>query len=160
MGVGKGTIARELYAQTGIFAIDCDDMIESLANMRISEIFELKGEKVFRQMERDLAKFLFDSVDKAIISTGGGFYKNKNLEKLGTIIYLRASFKFIIDRIKSSPNSERKIAKRPLLQDLNKAKALHDERDELYAKKADIIIDVENKTAKEIAKEIKKKLQK
>lgn len=159
MGVGKGTVARALYKLTGKFAIDCDDMIESLANMKICEIFKRKGEDEFRKMESDLAKFLLKSVDNAIISTGGGFYKTKNLKKLGDIVYLRGDFDYIINRIKTSPNAAKKLAKRPLLANLEKARALHSQRDFLYAKKADIIVNVENKTAKQIAKEIKKALK-
>lgn len=159
MGVGKGTVARALYKLTGKFAIDCDDMIESLANMKISEIFKTKGEDEFRKMESDLAKFLLKNVNNAIISTGGGFYKTKNLEKLGEIVYLKGDFDYIINRIKTSTNATKKIAKRPLLKNLEKAKELHSQRDLLYAKKADITINVENKTPKQIAKEIVKNLK-
>lgn len=156
MGVGKGTVARALYELTGKFAIDCDDMIESIANMKIREIFETKGEKEFRKIEEDLAKFLLKSVDNAIISTGGGFYKTPNLKSLGDIVYLRGEFDYIINRIKTSPNAKKKLAKRPLLADLEKARKLHLERDPLYAKKADFTVDVRDKTPKQIAKEIRK----
>ncbi|NLK66964.1 MAG: shikimate kinase [Campylobacteraceae bacterium] len=156
MGAGKGTVARALYTELGLFPIDCDDMIESAANKKIKDIFADDGEAKFREMEADLAKFLFDNVDNSVISTGGGFYKTPNLNKLGTIIYLKAEFDYIIDRIKSSPNAEKKFAKRPLLANLDEARKLHNERDEKYAKKADFIVDVANKKPKEIAKEIKK----
>lgn len=155
MGVGKGTVARALYQETGLFAIDCDDMIESLANMKIREIFEQFGEEYFRKLEIDLANFLLASVDNAIISTGGGFYKAQNLNEIGTIIYLKAEFDYIIKRIENSENSSIKFKKRPLLQDLQSAKNLHNQRDPLYESKADFVVNVENKTPKEIAKEIK-----
>ncbi|MSN96188.1 shikimate kinase [Campylobacter sp. FMV-PI01] len=156
MGVGKGTIARELYKQTGKFPIDCDDLIESATNLKIKEIFEIYGEDKFRKIEKDLAKFILNSIDNSIISTGGGFYKAKNLAKFGKIIYLKASFDYIISRIKNSPNADKKIAKRPLLANLDEAKKLYNERDPKYAKKADFIVNVENKSPKQIAKEIKK----
>lgn len=155
MGVGKGTVARALYEEIGLFAIDCDDMIESLANMKIREIFEYYGEEHFRKLESDLANFLLNGVDNAIISTGGGFYKAKNLNEIGIIIYLKAEFDYIINRLKNSENSSIKFKKRPLLQDLQSAKNLYNQRDPLYKNKADFIVNVENKTPKEIAKEIK-----
>ena len=40
MGVGKGSLARELTKQTGRMAIDSDDLIESMQNMKVSKIFE------------------------------------------------------------------------------------------------------------------------
>ncbi len=154
MGVGKGTVARALAAQSGMFALDCDDMIESYANKKIGQIFKEQGEQSFRKMEAGLAKFLEKSVRCAVISTGGGFYAVKNLNKIGTVVYLKSSFEGIIERLKNSENAEKKFAKRPLLADLQKAAALHAERDGAYEKKADIVIDVENKSVKKIVKEI------
>lgn len=154
MGVGKGTVARALAAQSGMFALDCDDMIESYANKKIGQIFKEQGEQSFRKMEESLAKFLEKSVRCAVISTGGGFYAVKNLNKIGTVVYLKSSFEGIINRLKNSENAEKKFAKRPLLADLQKAAALHAQRDGAYEKKADIVIDVENKSVKKIVKEI------
>ena len=154
MGVGKGTVARALAAQSGMFALDCDDMIESYANKKIGQIFKEQGEESFRKMETGLAKFLEKSVRCAVISTGGGFYAVKNLNKIGTVVYLKSSFEGIINRLKNSENAEKKFAKRPLLADLQKAAALHAQRDGAYEKKADIVIDVENKSVKKIVKEI------
>jgi len=154
MGVGKGTVARALALQSGMFALDCDDMIESYANKKIGQIFKEQGEQSFRKMEEGLAKFLEKSVRCAVISTGGGFYAVKNLNKIGTVVYLKSSFEGIINRLKNSENAEKKFAKRPLLADLQKAAALHAQRDGAYEKKADIVIDVENKSVKKIVKEI------
>ncbi|PSM52341.1 shikimate kinase [Campylobacter blaseri] len=160
MGVGKGATARALRDELNLFNLDCDDMIESAYNMKIKNIFKEFGEKKFRQMEQNLAKYLEKSVNNSIISTGGGFYKVKNLKNIGTIIYLKSSFEGIMDRIKQSPNANKKIEKRPLLKDIQKAKELHKKRDKEYKKVADIIIDVENKKIKNIIKEINKELKK
>ncbi|WP_024954341.1 shikimate kinase [Sulfurospirillum arcachonense] len=154
MGVGKGTIARALMKETGLVGVDCDDLIESMENRKVKAIFEAEGEEYFRALEKKTAKWLEKSVKNTLISTGGGFYKVKNLHKIGKVIYLKSSFEGILERIKSSANSEKKLAKRPLLSDMNKAKALFDERDPLYKEKADIIINVENKSIDEIIKNI------
>ena len=158
MGVGKGTIARELIKQTGQFGVDCDDLIESMENRKIKTIFEKDGEKYFRKIEKQTAIWLEKNVTNTIISTGGGFYKVKNLNKIGKVIYLQSSFEGIIERIKAQPNAEAKFKKRPLLKDMKKAKALFDQRTPLYEGKADIIIDVENKSLENIVKEILKLL--
>ena len=51
MGVGKGTLARALAKDTGIYAIDTDDLIESLTNTKIKKIFKKRGESYFRSLE-------------------------------------------------------------------------------------------------------------
>ncbi len=160
MGAGKGSVARELSASINRFNLDCDDLIESSMNMKINEIFEAKGEPYFRAIEKNLAKFLAKNVKNAIISTGGGFVNVKGLEKMGKLIYLKASFDCIVQRLKNSENAEKKFAKRPLLKDLEFARKLHAQRESIYEKKADIIINVEGKTIKQIVKEIKKILNK
>lgn len=155
MGVGKGTIARALYKETGLFPLDCDDLIESAHNSKIKEIFAKHGEDEFRKTEKKLAKFIEKNVDNAIISTGGGFYKVPNLKKLGTIIYLKSDFDSIIKRIETSPNAEKKLAKRPLLQNLKEAKKLFEKRKDEYEKVADLIVDVSDKSPKMVALKIK-----
>ncbi len=156
MGVGKGTVARELSKQSKLFAIDCDDLIESKENRKIGKIFDEDGEKYFRDLEKHTAKWLEKNVKNTIISTGGGFYKVKNLQKIGTIIYLQSSFDAIFERILHHPNAKQKLAKRPLLKDLKKAQTIFSERIKSYKECADIVINVENKTPSDIAKEILK----
>jgi len=160
MGVGKGSIAREMIKHSDYMAIDTDDVIESMQNKKIKTIFEEDGEKYFRDLEKKVAKWLQDSVQNTLISTGGGFYKQKNLKKIGTIVLLDSPFDEIIKRIKAHPNAVKKLKKRPLLADLKKAKELYDERRPEYLNLADIIIDVTDKSAENCSKEILKKVKK
>lgn len=154
MGVGKGTIAREMSRQSKLYALDCDDLIESLENKKIKKIFEDSGEEYFRALEQKTAKWLEKNVKNSIISTGGGFYKVKNLNKIGTIIYLKSSFDGILKRILSHPNAKQKLKKRPLLKDLKKARLIFNKRIKSYEKCADIIINAEERVPRDIAKEI------
>ncbi len=158
MGVGKGTIARELSKKSGLFAIDTDDLIESLENKKIKKIFVDNGEKYFRKLEKKCALWLQKNVKNSIISTGGGFYKQKNIKKIGRIIYLESSFENILKRLNAHPNAQKKLAKRPLLQDLKKAKEIYKTRISEYEKLADITINVENENIKNIIKKIVSRL--
>ncbi|MBN2783162.1 MAG: shikimate kinase [Campylobacterales bacterium] len=160
MGVGKGTIAREIVRQSEYMAIDTDDMIESLENKKIKSIFADEGEVYFREIEKKVAKWLQKSVKNTIISTGGGFYKQKNLDKIGKVVLLDSSFDAIIERIKEHPNAEKKLQKRPLLSDMEKAKELYEQRRPEYLKVADIVVDVTDKSAEECAKEILRRIKK
>ncbi len=160
MGVGKGSVAREVIKHSEYIAIDTDDLIESMENRRIKKIFTEDGESYFRALEKDVAQWLESSVKHTLISTGGGFYKQKNLKKIGTVVLLDSPFDKIINRIKNHPNAVRKLKKRPLLQDLELAKKLYDERRPEYLALADIVIDVTKKSALECSKELLKKVKK
>ena len=160
MGVGKGSIAREVIKMSDYVAIDTDDIIESMENKTVKKVFEQDGEDYFRSLEKKLSKWLEKSVKNTLISTGGGFYKQKNLKNIGTIVLLDSPFDKIIDRIKAHPNAVKKLKKRPLLSDLEKAKELYDQRRPEYLSLADIVIDVTDKSAIECSKELLKKVEK
>ena len=154
MGVGKGTVARALVEKSNMFAIDTDDLIESMENRKIKKIFEIEGEPYFRALEKKTALWLQKSVNNTIISTGGGFYKQENINKIGKVVYLKSSFQGILDRINEAPNAENKLKKRPLLQNIDEAIKLYESRAKEYEKVAKIVVDVEKKDLKDIVKEI------
>lgn len=160
MGVGKGSVAREVIKNSDYMAIDTDDLIESMENRKVKAIFEEDGEEYFRRLEKSVASWLQKSVKDTLISTGGGFFKVKNLKKIGTVILLDSPFDEIIKRIKSHPNAAKKLKKRPLLKDLKKAKELYELRRPEYLELSDIVIDVTDKSAEDCSKELLKKVRK
>ncbi len=158
MGVGKGSLARALVRKTGMYAVDTDDLIESLENRRIKEIFKEDGEAYFRELEQKTAAWLENNVNNCIISTGGGFHVAGNLNLIGTVVYLRSDFDRIIQKISSHKNAKKKIQKRPLLKDQEKARQLYDQRVPEYEMKADIVIDVTGRKTGEVLEELLSKL--
>jgi len=155
MGVGKGQLARELVRQRpDLYALDTDDLIESFTNTKIKKIFENAGEKAFRALEQKTADWLAQNVQHAVISTGGGFYAVNNLRQIGTVIYLKADFEWIYRRITTAHNAKKKLKKRPLFQEYEKAKALYLSRQEGYEKSADIVIDMQNAPVEETARKL------
>jgi shikimate kinase len=154
MGVGKGTIARALVKESSMFAIDTDDLIESMENRKIKKIFASDGEPYFRNLEKKTALWLEGNVKNTIISTGGGFFKQENIQNIGTIVYLKSSFEGILKRIKKSPNAKNKLNKRPLLKNKKDALKLFNDRNGQYEKVANVVVDVENKDIDLIVKEI------
>lgn len=155
MGVGKGSVARNLAKECGLFAIDTDDLIESLEKRKIKKIFKKGGELYFRALEQRVANWLCENVNNTIVSTGGGFYKVSNLKEIGKIIYLKAGFDWIVNRLESHPKAKQKFKKRPLFREKWRAKELYDQREEAYERVADIVIVTENKTSQEVALELK-----
>jgi len=158
MGVGKGTTARAYAEKYNTFIIDTDDLIESKENRKIKTIFKEEGEKYFRHCEQKCADWIESSVDNSFISCGGGFYNVTNLKKLGTVVLLDASYEWIFNRLSTAVNAKSKLRKRPLFSEPKKAKILYAEREKVYKKVADIIINVEDKSMKNIIKEIEKRV--
>jgi shikimate kinase len=154
MGVGKGRTARELARRTNRITLDTDDLIESMTKKKIRTIFAKDGEATFRALEQQTAKWLEESVQDTIVSTGGGFFMVKNIKKLGHVVYLHSSVEAIISAIENHPHGRRKIKKRPLLKDFEKAKELYKQRLPLYRQTADHEIIVEGKESAQIAEEI------
>jgi shikimate kinase len=155
MGVGKGRTARALAAATGRFAVDTDDLIESFLKTKIRAFFAEQGEPAFRRVEQQVADWLEAHVNGSIVSSGGGFFMVNNISRLGHVVYLHSSLKGILSTLKQHPDAERKIKKRPLLQDMDKARELFRARLPLYRAAADYEIDVEGRKTSEVAAAIK-----
>ncbi|MBT5273356.1 MAG: shikimate kinase [Flavobacteriales bacterium] len=154
MGVGKTTIGKQIAALNKVIFIDTDSQIEKETSKSIKEIFETDGEIAFRKLETDTIR----SIDrKAIIACGGGLpAHNNNIEYLkhkGTVIFLKASTETLIKRLEKNKN------KRPLISKLTNDKRLEfirkilKEREKTY-KQADYTIETDNKTVKEVLREI------
>lgn len=73
MGVGKTTIGKAVAKKLYRDFIDIDEEIVKKYNMPTSEIFNLYGERIFRQTEKDM---IIDSCKQKlkIISVGGGAF--------------------------------------------------------------------------------------
>ncbi|AJC92091.1 shikimate kinase [Campylobacter subantarcticus LMG 24377] len=153
MGCGKTTIARAYAEKYDKFFLDTDCLIKDKFNLKISEFFKIYGEKKFRKEEKKLLTFLANTQNCSIAS-GGGFIQQKGLKNIGKIVYLQASFEYILQRL-----NQEELSTRPLLTNLNNAKMLFKQRIKKYKKKADIIINIENKSIKKIIKEIKKEVK-
>lgn len=160
MGVGKGRTARALAAATERFAIDTDDLIESFLKTKIRTLFAEQGEPAFRRVEQQVADWLEQRLDGTVVSSGGGFFMVNNIRRLGTVIYLHSSLKGILATLRQHPDAARKIKKRPLLQDRDKARELYRARLPLYREAADYEINVEGRKTSEVAAEIKALLNK
>ncbi|MBQ8291499.1 MAG: shikimate kinase [Clostridia bacterium] len=154
MGAGKTTIGIKIAELTGRRWYDTDGMIVD-RHGKISDIFEYYGEAHFRKLETEVVKELAE-MDGLIVSTGGGLVlKSENnavLQKNGKIVFLRASFETLARRLKVDGT-------RPLLQTSTESirdrlARLMKERAPIYEHVADYIVDVDDKTPEDIAKEI------
>jgi len=140
MASGKSTLGEKLAQTLNIDFVDTDKEIEKKAGAEISWIFEVEGEKSFRERERKILKKSINK-DDVVISTGGGIVTVKENRSLmiakGKVVYLKTPLDIQLKRTE-------KDKKRPLLAKGNKKQileALKKERDHKYEEIADITID-------------------
>ena len=149
MGSGKSTIGRILAKEMKSFFLDTDLLIENFENKSIKEIFEKEGEEAFRAKEKECFEWIKKDVQNTIISVGGGFpVYIPEIKEAGVVIYLKVSFDDIVKRM-----NKEELSKRPLFQDIKKAKELFNTRDKIYQKLADYTI--ENNDLQKSVKQIR-----
>ncbi len=152
MGAGKTTVGRVLANKIGYSCVDPDQVLEENAGTSISAIFSEFGEDYFRDLESRTLESI-SAGERQVIATGGGVViKDRNwdiMKKSGLTVYLKAPVEVLYERIKDSTN-------RPLLEvenPLERARELLDSREHLY-QKADLIIDSEKLSVREVADEL------
>ncbi|MBK8845248.1 MAG: shikimate kinase [Bacteroidetes bacterium] len=137
MGSGKTTVGRKLAKKMGYKFLDTDQMIEEQTGFSVSEIFNLKGETYFREMEKlTLTQTL--QYNNHIISTGGGmpcYYDNMQcMLDHGTVIYLKMSPNALYQRIVNSRKERPLFANLTREQTQERIASLLSEREKYYEK--------------------------
>lgn len=111
---GKTTFGKQLAEQLQVPFYDLDEEIEKKEGKTIPDIFRLKGEEVFRELEAKTLREL-PLKEGVVIACGGGtpcFHNNLNyLKENGTVIYLKKTPVQILQQL-----SQTEIEKRPLLK--------------------------------------------
>ena len=131
MGVGKSTLGKIVAKKLNLKFVDTDLNIEKKWSMKISEIFENKGEDFFRiEEEKEVLECL--KKNKIVLALGGGAFMNKNIRNL----ILKNSLSFWLDLNLKTVNERVKWnKKRPLLNHQNTEeiiKKLYSERKNIY----------------------------
>ena len=158
MGSGKTYWGKIWADKLGCSFIDLDELIEKREQASITDIFEKKGEEIFRLLEtkmlRDLARH-----EDSIIACGGGtpcFHDNISwMNEKGRTVYLSAPASYLFERIKSEK------AKRPLIKNVNEAELLFFTEQKLKERlpvyeKANITLDATELTEESLMEAIKR----
>ena len=154
MGSGKTTIGRRLSERLSLDFFDSDHEIVNTTGVSIDHIFDVEGEKGFRNRESDVLKKLC-SMPNIVLATGGGaviLKENRELmKKASSIIYLSSSVDQILRRTaksKTRPLLEKSNNRRKTITDIIEA------RDPLYREVSSHIIDTNEKKLNEVIDEI------
>ena len=152
MGSGKSTIGKAVASALGLPFRDTDSIIEQREEMPVSQIFIDKGEDYFRTVEK---KVLRDELlnDGSILALGGGAPISVDAQSAlkvssAPVIYLDISLASVAPRIGFNRD-------RPLLlhNPRGQWQTLMEVRRPIYESIANVVIDVNGKSQKQIVEE-------
>ncbi|WP_147677505.1 shikimate kinase [Algibacter pacificus] len=160
MASGKSTIGKRLAKKLEYNFVDLDDLIEAKEQASVSEVFKEKGEIYFRKQEAIYLRELLQTKENIILSVGGGTpCYSGNMDAILNAantksIYLKASIPTLIAKLM------KKKATRPLIAHIETEEAMGEfigkhlfERAQYY-NQANIKIAIDNKSKKEVAKDV------
>ena len=151
MSSGKSTIGELLAKKLNFKFFDIDKIIENETKMKITEIFKIKGENFFRNLEEKTTIKLLNFSD-VVISLGGGGFINETIRKetntKSKTFWLDWNLDTLISRIRKRNN--RPVA---LALNNNELKNLIIKRSKYYSK-AKYKINCQKLTRPEIIKKI------
>jgi shikimate kinase len=152
MGSGKTTVGTLLARQLAWRFVDLDDRIEAAAGLRISEIFERRGELEFRQIEADQLRATLgravEMKESIILALGGGTYAQTGAPEFlraanVPVIWLDSPVEVLLGRCMT-------MTGRPLFRDEISFRALHAQRVPFY-QLADYRVDSSGEPARVVA---------
>jgi shikimate kinase len=103
MGAGKTTVGARLAGQLGWRFVDSDRVVEARAGTTIAEIFALRGEAVFREMETAAVEQAARG-QHVVVALGGGAVETPATRELlaaleeCVVIFLEAPLEILIAR--------------------------------------------------------------
>ena len=159
MASGKSTIGSALSKKLYMNFIDLDAYISKQENSTIPEIFKLKGEIYFRQIESKYLKEILNLQEDFVLSLGGGTpcYANNMdliLNSKAKSIYINVKLPTLVARIIQEKSN------RPLVANLDDEKitefvAKHLFERRFYYEQAELHLNTNDKVIEEIVSEIR-----
>lgn len=153
-GSGKTTVAKILGQKLGCEVLEIDEIIAKRIGMSIPELVAKEGWEAFRDQEATVTAEAAQG-NGTIISTGGGVVlRPENIAQLkskSVVICLQASTNILEQRIGSGANRPALTNQQSLAAEL---KQVVSERQKLYERAADHMIETSSKTPETVAQEI------
>lgn len=149
-GAGKSTVGVVLAKKLGYSFVDADLVIQSREGKLLHEIIAERGVEGFWMLEETVGESL--ETQRTVIATGGSaVYGEKAMahyKQIGTVVYLALPLEEIRERL--GDLTERGVTLRAG-QDLD---GLYEERLPLYERYADVKVECEGLSIREIVKNI------
>lgn len=149
-GAGKSTVGVVLAKKRGCRFLDSDLLIQEKYDALLHELIAKYGIEGFLTLEEETNASI--NVKHTVIATGGsvvyGAAAMEHLKKNGIVVYLKLSYEAIRERLGDLNERGVTLREGQTLEDLYK------ERTPLYEKYADMTLDCENKSIREIVSEL------
>lgn len=149
---GKSTIGVILAKTIGYRFLDTDLVIQELYKTTLEKLIEKQGLEGFLLTEEQAVKTI--QTNQCVIATGGSVvYREASMQHLhqnATIIYLKVGYEEIVSRIQNIKSRGVVIREGQTLQEL------YQERESLYLKYADVVLDVNGLSMEQIVEVIMK----
>lgn len=153
MATGKSTVGRLLAASLDRPLVDSDHQVEAMTGRTVREIWRSDGEAAFRRLETAaLTEALADLTPSVVAAAGGVVLAEENRMLLAAdhvdVVWLRARPDTLVERVAEAADGHR-----PLLDDDPGGMLVRMEaqRRSLYESVADRVVDVDDRTAAEVA---------
>lgn len=149
-GAGKSTVGVVLAKRRGCRFLDSDLLIQDRYDALLYELIAEYGLEGFLKMEEEVNASI--EARSTVIATGGsviyGQAAMEHFREMGKIVYLRLSCEAIRERL--GDLNERGV----VLKKGQTLEELYGERIPLYEKYADVTVDCEKKSIREIVEEL------
>ena len=149
-GAGKSTVGVVLAKRRGCRFLDSDLLIQEKYDALLHELITKYGTEGFLKIEEEVNASIH--VQQTVIATGCsvvyGRTAMEHLGKIGTVVYLKLSCETIEDRLGDLNERGVTLRQGQTLEDL------YAERIPLYEKYADVTVDCEKKSIREIVSEL------
>lgn len=143
---GKSTVGVVLAKALGYRFVDSDLVIQERTGKLLSEIIDEEGLECFNEIENRINASL--DYHKTVIATGGSVIYGKeameHLRSIGRIVYLKLSYETLCDRIGDLTARGVSIKEGQSFEELMK------ERKPLYEKYAEITVDADDLSIREV----------
>lgn len=153
MGAGKSSTGRLVAQRLGWPYVDSDQQIQTKTGQTVAQIFEERGEPAFRAEEAEALAAAMALIGPLVVAVAGGAVLSADNRRLlrqgGLVVWLRAELDTLADRVAGGTH-------RPLLAGdrLARLSTLYAERRALYQELADVVIDVDDLSAPEVADQV------
>lgn len=153
-GAGKTTLGRRLAQEFEIPFLRLGELIESLAGMKIGEIFSLGGQTAYRRLERQAVQHVIDNYENVILETGGSLVSEKETYHLLLsafyTIWVRATPEEHMTRVVEQGDLRPMQGNQAAMEDLRR---ILEEREPFY-KAANYTLDTAGRTVEDCVQEL------
>lgn len=150
MGSGKSTVGSQVAHRMGLDFVDTDDLVASVTESTIADLWNDQGEDKFRRLESQMIASAAAG-EKVVVATGGGVVLDQDnisqMRRSGLVVWLKASPEVLAERVGRDSTRPLMAASDDPVQALA---TLLLKREGRYAEAAHAVVDTDDRPVDEI----------